>query len=81
MLDDDYSCFDFLKFYYNVKLEYKPKKRNIITPLAFLLTAVCSLIIFHGLLVYKYDYFYFVEGAIIGFMILLYLSLLVGPKM
>lgn len=20
MLDDDYSCFDFLKFYYNVKL-------------------------------------------------------------
>ncbi len=53
MLNDNYSCFDFLKFYYNVKLEYKPKNRSMASPIAFLLTTFCSLLILHGLLVYK----------------------------
>lgn len=53
MLDDRYSCFDFLKFYYNVKLEYKPKNRSIITPVAFIVTAICALLIQHGLLIFK----------------------------
>lgn len=25
ILDDDYSCLDFLKFYYNVKVDYRPR--------------------------------------------------------
>lgn len=58
MLDDEYTCFDFLKFYYNVKLQYKPKSRSFVIPTVFILTAACCLTILHGLLVYRQNYFY-----------------------
>lgn len=52
MLDDSYTCCDFLKFYYNVKLEYKPKSRNFTIPTVFILTALCSILILNGLLIF-----------------------------
>ena len=52
MLDDQYSCMDFFKFYYNVKLEYKPKKRSMTIPIVFLLSTLATLIIHHGLLIF-----------------------------
>jgi hypothetical protein len=50
MLNDNYTLFDFLKFYYNVKLEYKPKDRSYIIPIVFLITALCSIFIINMLL-------------------------------
>ena len=52
----------------------------MVSPIAFLFTTFCSLFILHGLLVYKYDYFYAVEGIVIGVMMILYATLLVAPK-
>lgn len=52
MLDDKYSCCDFLKFYYNVKLEYKPKSRSFVVPITFILTTLCSVLILNGLLTF-----------------------------
>lgn len=52
MLDMNYTCCDFLKFYYNVKLEYKPKSRSLTIPITFILTTLVALTIFHGLLVF-----------------------------
>lgn len=80
MLDDHYTCCDFLKFYYNVKLEYKPKSRNFTIPIVYILTALCSILILNGLLIFEYEYLYIIEGVIIGIMMMLYFSLLVPPK-
>lgn len=80
MLNDEYNCLDFLKFYYNVKIEYKPKSRSYVIPFVFFTTAFCSLLIMHGLLMFKKQYFYFLESVILGIMILLYISLLLPPK-
>ena len=80
MLDEKYNCFDFLKFYYNVKLEYKPKSRNYTLPIVYLITVLTSLLILHGLLEFKRDYFYILEVVIIGMMLFLYSTLLLPPK-
>ncbi len=80
MLDEKYNCFDFLKFYYNVKLQYKPKSRNYTLPIVYLITALTSLLILHGLLELKRDYFYILEVVIIGMMFFLYATLLFPPK-
>ena len=80
MLNNDYSCFDLFKFYYNVKLEYKPKKRNLQIPLVFLLCTFSALLIMNGLLV-PYDiWMYLVEGVLLGSMLILYFTLLMKPK-
>lgn len=81
MLDDDYTFCDFFRFYYNVKLEYKPKDRSLTIPIVFLLSTFTSLVILHGLLMLKQPYFYTVEAFILGLMLLLYLSLLMPPKL
>lgn len=52
MLNDDYTCTDFFKFYYNVKLEYRPKDRSMTIPIVFLLCTFSALFIIHGLLVF-----------------------------
>lgn len=52
MLNDSYTCFDFFKFYYNVKIDYKPKSRNLTVPIVFLLSTFAALFILHGLLVF-----------------------------
>lgn len=80
MLDDKYSCCDFLKFYYNVKLQYKPQSRSYVIPIVFLLTSICCLLILNGLLKFTKLYFYIGEGVVIGIMLLLYISLLTPPK-
>lgn len=80
MLNDDYNCTDFFKFYYNVKLEYRPKDRSMTIPIVFLLCTFSALFIIHGLLVFKKDYLYILQYSIIGPMVLLYCSLLLPPK-
>lgn len=52
MLDDSYSCMDFFKFYYNVKLEYRPKERSMTIPIVFLLSTFSAIFILHGLLTF-----------------------------
>lgn len=80
MLNDDYSCLDFLKFYYNVKLEYKPKDRNLQIPMVFIITTLCSIFILNGVLIASHDWMYIVEGVIFALMFILYLTLLRKPK-
>lgn len=82
MLDNDYNCCDFLKFYYNVKLEYRPKSRSLTIPITFIMTTLVALTIFHGLLVFQDDFFFFyiLEAILVGVMLLLYFSLLLPPK-
>lgn len=80
MLNDDYTCMDFFKFYYNVKLEYRPKDRSMTIPIVFLLCTFSALLIIHGLLIFEKDFLYFLEGCVIGPMLIFYISLLLPPK-
>ena len=38
MLNEEYTCLDMLKFYCNVKIEYRPKKRKLTFPLLFIVS-------------------------------------------
>lgn len=40
LLNDKYSCFDHIKFFFNIKLKYEPKRRSYAVPLFFLLLSV-----------------------------------------
>lgn len=79
MLDDRPSCFDFLKFYYNVKVQYKPQTRSLKIPVVFIITALCAILILNTQLVFKEYWIYIVQGVVIGLMLVLYLSLLSAP--
>lgn len=80
MLDNDHNCCDFIKFYYNVKIQYKPQSRSCKIPVVFLATTLCSILILNGLIVFNRDYLYIIEGCVFGFMLLLYLLLLLPPR-
>ena len=80
MLDDKYTFLDLFKFYYNVKLQYKPKDRSLQIPIVFMVSLVSAVLILNGLLVPNYDWMYAVEGILFGFMFLFYLTLLRKPK-
>lgn len=53
MLNQNYSMCDFLKFYYNVKVQYSPQKRSMQIPIVFIATALCALLILNSLLVFS----------------------------
>lgn len=79
MLNDEYSCLDFFKFYYNVKLDYRPKDRSLVMPIVFVLSTFCCLLIAHGLVEIKQDWMFAIEVVLLVLMIVTYLSLLRKP--
>lgn len=80
MLNDNYSLCDMVKFYCNVKIDYRPKKRKLQIPLVFLITTLVCIGITNVILYFTYHYAYIIEGVIFGLMLLIYFSLLWGPK-
>lgn len=80
MLDNNYSIFDMFKFYYNVKLEYRPKNRKLTIPIVFIVSYLCSLLILNTLIEFTNVALLYIQIAIMAPMILLYLSLLLPPK-
>jgi hypothetical protein len=79
MLDEDYSCCDLLKFYCNLKIEYKPKKRNLTIPIVFLIALVTNTVIINIFFHFMEWYPIYIEVVALGTMALLYLTLLKGP--
>lgn len=81
MLKEDYSCLDFVKFYCNIKIEYKPKRRKYIIPLLFLTAFVINVGITNLFLSFADDLHFYAQLLIFAAMLLLYLSLLLPiPK-
>ena len=76
MLNDDYSCMDLFKLYQNVKLQYKPKSRSLQIPIVFILSTFCALFIVNGLLLLEEVWMYVLQGLVVGFMLIFYLTLL-----
>jgi palmitoyltransferase len=80
MLNEEFTCWDHVKFYCNVKAEYKPKQRSCTIPLIFIITYLLNLAIFNLIIKFTETYSLIAEGILFGFMFLLYLSLLRGPR-
>jgi len=70
---------DLLKFYCNVKIEYKPKGRKLTIPIIFIISFFINVAIVNILINFTKDYSWIVETCIMIPMILLYFSLLYGP--
>ena len=79
MLDEDYSCCDLVRFYCNVKLEYRPKTRNMSIPMVFLVSLAVNGAIINLMLRFKEWYPIYIQIFVIGSMLLLYFTLLKGP--
>lgn len=47
MLNEDYTCCDFVRFYCNVKLAYKPTNRSCTIPMVFIITSIVNNAIFN----------------------------------
>lgn len=45
MLDEQFSMFDLVKFYCNIKIEYKPKKKKYAIPTIFIISFILNLFI------------------------------------
>lgn len=45
MLDEQFSMFDLVKFYCNIKIEYKPKKKKYAIPIIFIISFILNLFI------------------------------------
>lgn len=80
MLDEDYSCCDYVKFYCNLKIEYKPKSRSLKIPLVFLVSLVVNVAIVNLFFRFVEWYPIYVEAVVLGTMTVLYLTLLKGPE-
>jgi hypothetical protein len=80
MLVEDFSVLDLLKFYCNVKIEYKPKRRKLTIPIIFFITFFINITILNVLIDFTHQYSIIVETCIILPMIVLYFSLLFGPS-
>lgn len=50
MLNDDYNCFDQLRFYFNVQMKYSPQDRSLAMPFLFLFSTVLVIGSTHALL-------------------------------
>lgn len=79
MLNEKFSCLDLIKFYCNIKVEYKPKQRNCTIPIVFLLAFLVNLTIINAVIKFTEDYSLFAEIVLFSILILAYLSLLKGP--
>ena len=80
MLDEEYSCNDLVKFYCNVKLEYKPKRRKLTVPMVFIVALTFNVVITNLFFRFTEWYPIYIEAIAIGCMTLLYLTLLKGPE-
>ena len=80
MLNEEYTCLDMLKFYCNVKIEYKPKKRKLAFPLIFLFSFVVVVGALNTLISFAKNYFSALEGGLMVITLLTYFSLLPGPS-
>lgn len=79
MLNEDFSCCDFIKFYCNIKIEYKPKRRKFIVPLLFLVGFILNVGIVNIFLDFTKIAYLYTEILLFSMMILFYMSLLL-PK-
>jgi hypothetical protein len=72
---------DMLKFYCNIKIEYRPKGRKAIIPLLFLVSFMVNLFVINFFLDFTSDYALYTEVAFMSIMLCYYLSLLLQkPK-
>lgn len=67
---------DLIKFYCNIKIEYKPKQRKFTIPSIFMLGFVMNVAIINIFIKFTENFAFYSEIVIFGMMILLYLSLL-----
>lgn len=79
MLNEQFTCLDLVKFYCNVKIEYKPKRRKCTIPIIFLIAFFANVTILNVVIQFTNFYGQVAEGILFGVLILLYLSLLKGP--
>lgn len=80
MLNNNYTACDFLKFYYNVKVQYQPTHRSYIIPIVFFITTIFSVLVVNGFLEFSENYIYIFHGVSLLIMLSLYISLLQPPK-
>lgn len=81
MLNEDFSCCDFIKFYCNIKIEYKPKRRKFVVPLLFLVGFILNVGIVNVFLDFTKIAYLYTEILLFSMMILFYMSLLLPtPK-
>ncbi len=79
MLDERYTILDFIKFYCNVKIEYRPKGRSLTQPICFLLTTAVVFFFINFFLNFTHHYGMFLEVFLLIITLGLYFSLLKGP--
>lgn len=79
MLNEKFSLMDLLKFYCNVKIEYKPKSRKLTIPVIFFISVIINVAILNVLIEFTKDYSTLVETCVIAPMMLMYFTLLYGP--
>ena len=81
MLDENYTCCDWIRFYCNVKLEYRPKKRKLTIPFVFIISLILNIGILNlGIVFYEW-YPIYIEILVVSTMSILYLTLLRGPQL
>lgn len=56
MLNEKFTIVDFVKFYCNIKIEYKPNHRKYVMPAVFLLVCVLCITSINILLVFPKAY-------------------------
>jgi hypothetical protein len=83
MLNEDYNCLDYFKFYYNIKMEYKPTDRSCIKPFLLILGVLFTVLTSHGLVIPKDSHdilFFSITGGFYVILIGLGLSMMGTPK-
>lgn len=86
MLDDDYGCFDQVRFYFNVQMKYEPQNRSLAMPLLFLFSTLLVVGTTHTLLEINIDAlpqeYYLLAPLGVYYIVFfgVYLSLLGSPK-
>ena len=79
MLNNKYTMWDMVKFYYNVKIQYKPNNRSYQMPIVFISCTIIGLAIMNTLLKPKEMFYYYIEGGIFLLLFILYFSLIYPP--
>jgi hypothetical protein len=79
MLNEQYGCCDFVKFYCNVKMEYRPKGRSLAIPMVFLATFLLNTLVLNLSLKFTDWLPVYLEIVVLASMMILYLTLLRGP--
>ena len=76
MLDEKYSLGDMMKFYCNIKIEYRPKKRTFTIPLLFIVSFVLNLFIINMFLKFTDEVTFYAQIVFMAIMFAYYISLL-----